>query len=365
MTHPFRNPTTPTFALRLAAFACLALGTPSFALADASTEAVGFSRIAAPGNSDTIVSLPFKRTAAFVGKISSVADNVITVQGSPAWATAPQQFAYATGTQPNTYYAFIKSGPREGTYFTITGNGSNTLTLDLAGSDLAGVDNTTALEVVPYWTLGTVFPGGSGVNASTDESHRQTDILVPDVAANGINVPAAKTYFFAGGHWQQVGQGAASRDDDCLLPDSFLTIRHKVSAGTFLNPAGEVVFTKLAVALATSATGRQDNFVALARPVPVSLDNSGLITSGAFSSSPNNLARTDELLFFDNIAAKTGKSASAVYFYAGGMWRKVGSGNTNVGATNVFMPGTGVVIRKNSTVGGATAIWSNTPTYSN
>jgi uncharacterized protein (TIGR02597 family) len=364
MTIPFRNSQTLAFAGRLVAVACLTLSTPVFAQT-VSTDPVGFYRITAPGNSDTVVSLPFKRASAFVGKVSSVAGNVVTVQGSPAWTTSPQQFVYAAGTQANTYYAFIKSGLREGAYFTITGNAANTVTLDLAGSNLTGVDDTTAIEIVPYWTLGTVFPGGSGAHISADENTRQTDVLVPDVAANGINLPAAKTYFFTSGHWQQVGAGAASRDDDCLLPDSFLTIRHKIATATVLNPAGDVVFTKIAIPLATTVAGRQDNYVALARPVAVSLDNSGLISSGAFATSPNNLARTDELLVFDNAAIKTNKSASAVYFHAGGMWRKVGSGNTNMGATNVFAPGTGVVIRKNSTPGGATAIWSNSPNYTN
>ncbi|MGH8048381.1 MAG: TIGR02597 family protein, partial [Chthoniobacterales bacterium] len=279
-----------------------------------------------------MVSVPFKRASAFIGKVASCAGNVITVQGAPAWSTSPQQFVYAAGTQPNTYYAFIRSGAREGTCFTVTGNGSASLTVDLAGTDLTGVDSTTSIEVVPYWTLGTVFPAGAGVHASAGEASRLTEVLVPDVTANGINSPPARTYYFSSGKWKQVGQGDAVKDDDCLLPDSFITIRHRVATATVLSPAGDVILSKLSIPLATATSGKQDNFVSLARPVAVSLDDSGLVSSGAFASSPNNLARTDELLVFDNNTANTGKSASVVYFYAAGMWRKVGSGNANVGA---------------------------------
>ena len=351
--------------VRLLAAALLVVSAGSATAETVATNPVGFCRLAAMGSSDTMISVPFKRASAFVGRVASVAGNVITVQGTPAWTTSPQQFVYAAGTQPNTYYAFLSAGAREGAYFTITANGANTLTVDLAGADLAGVDGTTSIEIVPYWTLGTVFPAGAGVHASADETTRLSEVLVPDVTADGINASPAKTYYYSAGQWRQVGQGSAVKNDDCLLPDSFLTVRHRVATATVMNPAGDVVLSKLAVPLATSASGKQDNFVALTRPVPVSLNDSGLVSSGAFQASPNNLARTDELLVFDNMQAKTEKSASAVYFYAGGMWRKVGSGNVDVGATTVFSPGVGVVIRKNTNPAATTATWTNSPTYTN
>jgi uncharacterized protein (TIGR02597 family) len=91
-----------------------------------------------------------------------------------------------------------------------------------------------------------------------------------------------------------------------------------------------------------------------------------LITSGAFTASNPSGPRTgDELLVFDNTAAVINKSASAIYFYRNGAWRKVGAANAtdDFGSTIVFGPTGGVIIRKATTVAGSSTNWSNTPTY--
>jgi uncharacterized protein (TIGR02597 family) len=75
-------------------------------------------------------------------------------------------------------------------------------------------------------------------------------------------------------------------------------------------------------------------------------------------------SRKDELHVFDNAAEGKNKSASAIYFFYNGAWRRVGlPASTDVGTNVVFNPGTGVIIRKAITIDGSTAVWQNPPNY--
>jgi uncharacterized protein (TIGR02597 family) len=113
--------------------------------------------------------------------------------------------------------------------------------------------------------------------------------------------------------------------------------------------------------LVTTTSNQQDNFLALTRPVSVSLDNSGLVSSGAFAASPLPGALTDELLTFDNTVAQRNKSSSAIYYFWNGAWRRVGAGTNIVGQSAVFAPGNAVIVRK--ATNSVSPLWLNSPTY--
>jgi uncharacterized protein (TIGR02597 family) len=154
-----------------------------------------------------------------------------------------------------------------------------------------------------------------------------------------------------------VGDGAVDHGDDVFEPNSHFIVRQNVSTNTTLTVSGVVVASKLAVNLRGSTTNQQDNFVGLTRPFAVSLDDAGLISSGAFAPSPLPGNRVDELLRFDNLAITKNKSAAGVYYYWSGAWRQVGAGSSNVGAAAAFAPGTGVIIRKGTNGNGT--VWTN------
>jgi len=324
---------------------------------EVATEPSGFSNLTLLGNSDTIVSLPFTRPRAACGLVDSSAGTVVQVKGSPAWSN--NQFVYSSGVQTDSYYFKVRSGLKEGSAYTITASGPNTLTLDMAGDNLNGLSANDRFEIIPYWTLATVFPGGAGIHESLSDLVHKSEVLVFDLNYAGINPSASKTYFFYQGNWQQTGSGEV-RNDDVLWPDAYFIVRHRIATDTTLMVRGAVIMSKLATSLGTDPSARQDNIVALQRPVAVSLNDSGLITSGAFIPSLNDLMHADELLTFDNSVAGRNKSASATYFYYSGAWRRIGSG-ADVGSTLVFTPGTGVVIRKKP--GTSSALWLNSPTY--
>lgn len=323
------------------------------------TEPSGFYQITCQGNSDTIVSIPFTRPIAASGLVQTASGNSLQASGSPGWAAS--QFVYAAGSQTNTYYVLMRSGTKEGYVYTVTANTANALTLDLSNADLSGINAGDRFAIIPYWTLGSVFPGGAGVNASPSLGSRSTEVLMPNLSGSGINLSSSRTYYFHGGYWKQFGQGFANVNDDVLLPDSYFTVRHNISTATTVVAQGNVLTTKLSVPLLTSLSSKQDNAVAIPRPISVSLNNSDLISSGAFSSSPSFGSRTDELLVFDNTTVGKNKSSSATYFYFNNAWRKFGAGAADVGNDLVFTPGTGVIIRKAAT--GSSPAWVNSPTY--
>jgi uncharacterized protein (TIGR02597 family) len=252
------------------------------------------------------------------------------------------------------------SGAAEGRIYPITANDSASVTLNLGADDLSAVAADDSVSIEPYLTLGTIFPNGTGVNVSPTSGNRNTEVLTPDQTSSGMNLSATKVYFFNAGIWKQVGQGGANHNDDVIQPNSYVIVRHNVATNTTVFAAGVVVSSKLIIPLRAQTDVRQDNSVALIRPLGVSLNDSGLISSGAFQTSPSPGSRSDELLLFDNTVAVRNKSASAVYYYWSSAWREVGFGTTDVG-TNLLQPGCGFIIRK--ATNNATAVWTNSPTW--
>jgi uncharacterized protein (TIGR02597 family) len=325
----------------------------------AASEVGGLLRMPLLGSSDSFVSIPFGRAPALTFLVGSVSGNLITVSSSPGWAA--NQFVYASGTQSNTYFVRFTSGAAAGRSYTVTANGANTLTVNLGNDSLASVAQNDMFSLEPYWTLNTVFPNGAGVNASPTVGNRNTEILTPDFTGAGINLSAAKIYFFNAGIWKQVGQGNTNHNDDILQPNACFIVRHNVSTNTVLTTAGRVITSLLASTLQTKTNMQQDNCIALQRPVPISLNDSGLISSGAFAASPLPGSRTDEMLTFDNSVAARNKSSSQAYYFWNGAWRQVGNGSTDVGTNLIFQPGTGVIIRKGTN--SVSPVWTNAPTW--
>ena len=324
------------------------------------SEPCGFLRLDLPANSDTIVSMPFVRPVAAAATVQGVTGNTITVtQQFPAqWSL--NQFVYSAGTQPNNYYARFVSGSAQGPIYPIISNDSTTLTVDTSSASSTSASPGDHLLIEPYSTLNSIFPNGTGVNISPTVGNRNTELLTPDLVGSGINLSASAIYFFNSGIWKQVGH-SVDHGDDIIAPNTWFTVRHNVSTNTSVILSGIADTSLWTIPLRTSATAQQDNLISSPRPSSVSLNDSGLITSGAFAQSPLPGSRTDELLTFDNSLITKNKSASAIYFYWSNAWHRVGFGTADFGADKVFSPGTGVIIRKFPT--STPAIWTNTPPY--
>jgi uncharacterized protein (TIGR02597 family) len=359
------------FTLVVAVLA-LALSASVLAQSPLASDPVGIATTTLLGNSDSFISIPFTRSVEFIGGIQSISGNVITVMGAPAWTN--NQFVYAAGTQPKNYYLLIgpsgTANPKEGHTYPVTGNGSNTLTVDIGHDNLTGIPVNTQLILIPYWTLATLFPVSDqnvSFTPTTSSSSYQTEILIPSYSTSGINLPYSSAYFFSNNvdgttanvGWRVVGDNTTDHGDDPLLPDGYFVVRNANGAPTLpLINLGAMLMKKLAVPLMTATSGSQDNPVSIVRPLNVALDATGL------SPGDGSFITNDQLLLFDNSLVAFDKAPSAIYYYntavgnTGG-WRLSGDTSTDHGS-DIIAAGTGLVIRKTATVGGQTAFWTNT-----
>jgi uncharacterized protein (TIGR02597 family) len=347
---------------------------------------VGFTSINCLSNSDTFVSLPFTRLPEFVGTVQSVSGNSIVVNGTP-WTAG--QFVYATGTQPKRYYALIgpagTTNAKEGRTFFITGNSSNTLTLETTPDGLNGIPAGAQLLVIPSWTLKTVFAASdASVSFTATVSTRsfKTEILIPANDATGVNLAYSRVYFFSNNvnnstgnvGWRALGDNTADRGDDPLAPDGYFVVRNLNAAPTLpLFSVGAVLTKKLSVPLTAPASGSQgqDKAVSMVRPVDVILANTGLSPAdGSFVATTETNDFKDRLLVYNNAQVALNKAPSAVYFYSNNVnsttsnigWRLVGD-NTTPRDNDVIAAGSGFTIRKAGNGIGQTVVWTNAPTY--
>lgn len=325
----------------------------------ATTDPVGFTTFPTPPATDVRLAPPLTHTPSFQGS-GTASEFVVTVSPSPSWAAG--EFS------STPHYLQVIGGDQDGMLFDIASNTIDTLTLVNNGVAPTGI-NGNSFKVIKYNTLSSVFPAdqaGISFQASASAFSLGTQIIFPNITDTGINRSAPDTYYFLGGYWRKVGSGTTNFNNTPILPDSFVIVRNTASAPANLavTVIGAVSTTDIVVPL-TSAAGKQnDNYVATSRPADQTLDNLGLISSGAFEPSTSAFSLKDQLLVFDNAASGINKAASATYFYLAGsvnQWRKVGGGSANAG-TDVIPAGSGIVIRKASAVSETTSFWNNSLT---
>ena len=335
------------------------VGLLSVAIGHAQTTAysppVGGVAINAAANTDNIISIPLPRNVAWVGSALSGSGSNITANGTPGWTS--NAFASAS-----LHYVRVLSGVLQGHYFVITGNSSDTLTVDPAGLNLSSMVNGDRIEIAPFWTLGTLFPAvnaGSSFIASASSLARQTELLLYDATSTGINRSANAIFYFYNGAWRKAGSSVAtSFDNTVLFPDAFFVQRNKAAA-TKLIVVGRVQQSSLSTVLEAIVGGENDNFAAVSFPVALTLNQTGLATSG-FTASTSALSVKDQLLWFDPAGTGTNRSATAIYYYYNGGWRKKGASVALEFGSSVVIPaGSGFIVRK--AANGVTAPWVFNP----
>ena len=353
----------------LTAIAALVVSGISSAQTPAYSAPIGYSTVACPVNSDTIVGMPLRQapdlSGALTGAPVSPGDQAVLTIGA------------FTGAYANTHYVKFSSGPDSGKILPVVSNTTTTLTVDLNGGSLASVQGD-ALEVIKFWTLGELFnPSQATTDAATTgnavvaslnalASGRRTLLLLPDQMSPGINIAPNQSFFIVGGEWRELGV-AGNKDLIQLWPDTYFIIRQpsNISQATSYVATGQVELGEVTVPLTTQTSSFQDNFIAISRPVDVPLDQLGLKDTPAFVSSTNTLAsgRRDVLLVFDNSSTAINKAPAATYFVFNGQWRKLGSGGD--AGEDLILAGNGFIIRKFATATGETVFWKNSRSYLN
>jgi uncharacterized protein (TIGR02597 family) len=349
-----------------------------------STDPVGAVVLDFLGSSDTLLSLPLHQPVALEATVSGVTGNVVDLDLSGATLTA-NQYVYQ-GPSTSTYYAQFITGNREGYYYTVTANDING-NISLNTTTDAGFSGNVAIgdsvQIIPYWTLNTLFPGGNGTLPTSNfgATNRNSEVLFPDMTDPGTDLASSIIYYYyngsanVGSGWRLSGGSATVLQNDVIIPpNSSLIVRLNVATNTTTTLVGSVPMSGFATPLSTlAANTTQDIAVGVSVPSNVTLSQSQLFESGAFTPSTNFGAsppgRQDELLVFDNTATGQDKAAVQIYYYYNGManvgpgWRLSGSATVSQNNTAVFQPGNGYVIRTAATAQPTTVIWTFVPPY--
>ncbi len=345
----------------LAALAAALLAAPGIhAQTTATTDPVGFMTIDLPVGSDTIVAAPLSKAPVFQGAVTSLNGFVVTVTGAAFGdlTTAPHYVQATTGSQA-------------GMIFDVASNTADTITLVNNGVTPTGLSAGTSFKVIPYWTLGTLFPStDQGVSftpsASASPAARRTLILFPNNTGSGINRAANNTFFFSTNSWRNVNSASVDVNNTPILPESYIIVRNPTNAasGLKLTVAGSVNTGANVIQLDRLSSGPNDNYVSPSRPTDLTLDQLGLITSGAFTPSAGTgpAQRRDLLLTFNNSAIGFNKAPTATYYYVSNAgtneWRST-AGTNNAGGT-VIPASLGLVIRKATNADTTSQFWTNT-----
>jgi len=355
-------------------FAVLALAaTPAFLHAQTTnfSDVVGYIKLPLKAGSDTIISPQILRPSELSASVSSVSGSgataVLTLDGVNSLST--NQFVYTSGSQPKTYLVIVTSGALTGTYFSVASNTASTITINLDGLTV-GTSDVTAIEVRPCWTLNTLFPPSDanvsftpslGVNSGT----RRTTILIPDYSTNkGVNRSASATYFYNTNasvqDWVTTAATGVKAGDKAILPGEYVI--HRNSGGTPVDlaftHAGNVLAKPLTYYVDTSATGQNDNYLALPRPTDYTLAELGLTDAGFVQSTGKNTGtRKDVLLVVSVTGTNLNRSATSAYFKFQNDWYS--TANTASPTNNAVIPaGSALIIRKSASDGNS-KIWTN------
>lgn len=395
MKYPTLIPTlslAPTLAPTLASTLALCLGTLLFPALSVQAQAqvvrsapLGFNKITCLVNSDTIVGVPFRREGSIQTRTTGAP---LDVGGQPDQKEIPLGSLALTPGALTQHYLLFASGTRDGRWYDIVANSETSVTIDLNGDNVDTVALGDSAVIAEYWTLNTLFPPAAATTSWTEEPagsgnwvpnghaivaslgtrafQRRTELLFPDFSGSGINRSSSVTYYIFNNTWQQLNGDGSDMGNVILYPDYRATIRHpaSVSFPTEYSSSGEVLISSFSIPLHTQVDGPRDTYIALPRPVDLTLSALNLWESGAFVQSLGTRAfqRRDELLVFDNNTSVINKSSSATYFHDGTNWLAVGDNVTNRD-NDVIPAGAGFVIRKYQTTAGETVFWNNTAPY--
>lgn len=322
------------FANTILASAALAALAASASAADASSQVFGAYNMTCAANSQKYLSIPLTRSPAFAGKVERAPSGAeITASGNAKFTAGG--FVYKAGSQPNRYYLKFTSGELEGAWFDISNNSAYSVEIDIGSADTAKVAAGDSFEIIPHWTLATLFPKGAGFVKSTSKTLSLTSCtsvgkFTAQESDGSITTPVGvvsapvKTYLYRQygnvSAWVEKSSPTVSRNDDIVEPNAVLLIKQPASAKASITFSGKVPMCATSLEIARLSEGsEQDNYVAVPTCTTVKLSSltAALVESGAFEATGENAAEPADTVVCCGDGA-------AEYFYmtssSGGAW---------------------------------------------
>lgn len=330
------------------------------------SDVIGMTKTLCQGGSDTLIGIPFQRPAVAGGKLAEEPRLNGNVAILSATSPAGDFGEIANGEY---YLRFIGDSASSGSWHPIVARSGNNITIHQRSHDLSLLEVGDLFEVIPYWTLGSLFPPETQstvhVSGGPLPPSRATEVLVTDLIREGVSLAPDRLYFITTTGWQQATSGFPVSGGQKVLPGQVIIVRHPEGADdTWFTALQRVLSGVERLPIRTSVRGHQDNVISLLRPVPIKLSELDL-SADLFIDSASNSAndRQDELLLFDNATASFNKVPTKTYFRVGGTWRE-DDGGTYPNANDEEVPiAAAIVLRKAPTTDGRSLIWVNSPRF--
>jgi len=311
-----------TYSLILAAAAC----GMAYGAATAYTVPVGYVTLTIPANADTTIAPSLTQAPLLQAASTGIADNVITVDATGA---ATNAFINVSPDTNAKTYVLVRSGPLAGLRFPVTANDATTITVNGGASTLQaqGFASTNQISVIPYWTLGTLFPGGAGVGVSSAASGIFSAdggyVMFSEQSSVGTNRANPTWYIYYAGDgdypagWYDnnlIFNGL--QDTVALDPAVMMTIRSVAPTNATVTVTGTVPSTSLSTRIITAAASNEE-YLGCPFPVDTTLAQSGL--QAVVGAAPDVFDPTDLVYVYpDETPNVVNKSNSVAYFYFGG-----------------------------------------------
>ncbi|MEO0508830.1 MAG: TIGR02597 family protein [Verrucomicrobiota bacterium] len=263
-------------------------------------------------NADLRLGIPFKQGATFRSAVDTVNAGVIGVAASVPDVTT------------DAHYLLVTNGPLVGNWFQVTDSSDSSITVavDLENEGLL-TGNT--FEVIPFWTLDSLFPSGGDIPQSSDVLNPVAFILLNDVSQTGTNLAATGgTFVFhsgeqvAAGWYDTSGDFSSTAGSQILSPETYITIRNETGSIVSVTVAGTVPDTTIANDIVSRLAGNQDNQIVNPFPAGVTLSTSELFEDGVIRASSDVLNPLDLLFVFEGSPDGKNPTASLTAIYHDG-----------------------------------------------
>lgn len=374
--------TMKTMALSIAALGLFGAAAPAQPLF--TTDATVIVPVEVPAQRQSLLGMPGHAAPAAEATLTAVAGDTLTLtvlSRDPRWEA--DQFV-ASKEQPAAHYALLMTGIGEGRAYTVTANGSDTLTLDPAGDDLeATLTAGDRLRVIPYWTPATLLRGAEAVSGTANATYTPVrrggtgpDELWLYFASSRLSpYPDLQLYYYDGSDFGGPGWRAAGYDPTEIFDhypiatDAAFYYRNQGASTDPLYLCASIQMAQFSTVL-SKELGRywEDNYVALTIAEGVTLAESALQEHPLFRPATSVRGTGGSMLIIPENTDR-GSVANLYFYYDGASfggpgWRKRGTPPTVIlDDAEVFVPGQGCIVRFSGPDEGGAEYWTVLPDY--
>lgn len=285
----------------------------------ATTDPVGFTTVTVRAKTTaakaiTTIVLPMERASAYVGACD--ANTSFSLDGSSRTVITFASNLFTTnqftGTG-NQHYFRVSNGSNAGDFSTIVSNTANSITL--ADNFNSILSSTSTFEVNPYWTLGTAFPGGAGLQGGSSAAASDTITLY-----NANFLGTAYFYNTTANQWRT---GITGSDNVIIPPGTGISIERKQNSSVAIVLAGSVPLGWSAVDVNGSTSGTATKYTLVGSAYPLAskrLADLGLYTGSSTTGllGGSSAAASDTVTIYN---PATGVGTAYFYNTSVNQWR--------------------------------------------